>query len=78
MAAEKLSGRPCRCQEASEITSNYRQETSSCTVVHSTKQHVIKQEGYMKGNRTYADADKYGNDADQANDRRCSNHLYMK
>jgi hypothetical protein len=75
MAAEKLSGRPCRCQEASETTSNYRLGTSSCTIVHSTMQHVVKQERYMKGNRTYANADKYDYNTNRTNERRFSYQL---
>jgi hypothetical protein len=75
MAAEKLSGRPCRCQQAAETTSNDRLETSSCTIVRSTMQHVVKQERYMKGNRTYGDPDKYDNDANGTNERRFSYQL---
>jgi hypothetical protein len=53
MAAEKLSGRPCRCQQASATTSNYRLGTSSYTNVRSTMQHLVKQDKHVnKAGRT--------------------------
>jgi hypothetical protein len=76
MVAENPSGRPCRCQQASETTSKYRLETSSCTIVRSTMQHV-KQEIH-EGNRTYADADEYGNNTNQTNERRFYDQLQME
>jgi hypothetical protein len=33
-------------------------------------QHVVKQERYAKGNRTYADPDKYDNNTNETNERR--------
>ena len=44
IAIEKPSGRPCRCQQAPETTSNYRLGTSSYTNVCSAVQHPVKQD----------------------------------
>ena len=49
MTTEKLSCRPCRCQQGLETASSYRLETSSYTIVCSTMQHVVNQEQYMTG-----------------------------
>jgi hypothetical protein len=75
MAAEKLSGRPCRCQQASETTSNYRLGTSSYTNVRSTVQLLVKQDKHANGNWTYADPDKYDNDTNATKERYVSHPL---
>jgi hypothetical protein len=69
MAAEKMSGRPCRCQQAAETTSSYRLGSSSYTNVCSTVQHLVKQDKHVNGSRTYANPDKYGDDTNAAKDR---------
>ena len=62
MAAEKLSGKPCKCQQASEITSIYRLGTPSYTNVRSTMQHLVKQDKHVNESRTHANPDKYDDD----------------
>jgi hypothetical protein len=62
MAAKKLSGKPCKCQQASEITSIYRLGMSSYTNVRSAMQHLVKQDKHENGSRTYANTDKYDDD----------------
>jgi hypothetical protein len=74
MAAEKLSGRPCRCQQATETTSDYRLGTSY-TDVCSTVQHLVKQDKHVNGSRKYANPDEYDADTDPAKDRCCSRQL---
>jgi len=59
MAADTLSGRPCRCQQASEITSIYHLGMPSYTNVRSTMQHLVKQDEQVNGSQTYANPDKY-------------------
>jgi hypothetical protein len=70
MAAEKLSGRPCRCQQAPGTASSYRLGTSSYTNVRSTVQHLVKQDKHVNGSRTYANPDKYDDDTN-ATEGRC-------
>jgi hypothetical protein len=48
MAAEKLSGRPCRCRQAPETTSDVR----------STVQNLVKHNKHVNESRTYANPDK--------------------
>jgi hypothetical protein len=69
MATEKLSDRPCRCQQAPETTSNYRLETSSYTNVRSTVQHLVKQDKHVSGSRTYTNPDKHDKDTNAAKER---------
>ena len=69
MTTGKLSGRPCRRQQAPGTTSSHRLETSSYTTARSTMQHLVKQERNMKENRTYPDPDKYDDDTNATNER---------
>jgi hypothetical protein len=69
MAAEKLSGRPCRYQQAFETTSNYRLGTSSYANVRSTMQRLVKQDKHVDGNRTHANPNKYGDDTNTTKGR---------
>jgi hypothetical protein len=70
MTAENLLGKPRRYQPASETASSHPLETSSCTIVRSTMQNVVKQARYVKGVRTYADPDKYDNTTNGTDERR--------
>jgi hypothetical protein len=69
MAAEKLSGRPCRCQQASETTSSYRLGTSSYTTLRSAVQHLVKQDVHVYGSRTYVNPDKRDDDRNPTKER---------
>ena len=75
MAAEKLSDRPCRYQQAPETTPNYRSGTSSYTNVRSTVQHLVKQNKHVNGSRTYAHPDKYDDDTNVTKGRCFSRQL---
>jgi hypothetical protein len=70
MAAEILSGRPYRCQQAPETASNRRLGTSSYTNVRSAVQYLVKQYKHVNGSRTHANPDKY-NDDTNATEGRC-------
>ena len=52
MAAQKLSGRPYRRQQAPETTSNPRLGTSSYTNVRSAVQRLVNQDKHVSGDRT--------------------------
>jgi hypothetical protein len=69
MAAQKLSGRPYRCQQASETTSICRLGTPSYTNVRSTVQHLVKQDKHVNGSRTNANPDEYDNDTNATKER---------
>jgi hypothetical protein len=75
MAAEKLSGRPYRCQQASETTSIYRLGTPSYTNVRSAVQHLVKQGKHVNGSRTYANPDNYDDDTNATKGRCCNRKL---
>ena len=70
MAAEKLSGRPYKYQQAPETASNHRLGTSSYTNVRSAVQYLVKQDKHVDGSRTYANPDKYDDDTN-ATEGRC-------
>lgn len=61
---------PCKCQQASETTSNFRLGTSSYTNVRSTT--ISCQTGcnlQMNGSQTYANPDKYYDNANTTKGR---------
>jgi hypothetical protein len=69
MVAENLSGRPCRCQQAPETTSNYRLGTSSYTNVRSAVHHLVKHDRHVNGSQTYANPDEDEDDTNATKGR---------
>ena len=74
-AAKTLSGRPCRYRQAAETTSNYRSGTFSYTNVHSSVQHLVKQEKHVNESRTCANPDKYDDNTNATKGRCMGCHL---